>query len=505
MRGVPGDIEQRGGTRGSDLAFVIGACVVVGLAALLGASWLKVTLLGLPVGMWIVGAAWGVRYWLRERESGSERVGSWRDAVRPVMDPATASLAPDVDEEDESAGRPVEGFPAVRVASKATREAIRLSLEAGALSARWLDDRLLVLGGRAAEIERLVASWSDRSDAAVRPLRIGMDLPPELLHEIVRAPSGLDIDWRKTTLGADPGATLRRLGLDAGLAHDGSEYPLLIVANEAPGLEAAWHDWGVVNPLSYPSALPRRIDPCQATVRRFDWRREEDVATLRALLDAAAALSRHPCRLTLADRFRGRRPSPDLTGDSSHQLVLGDAMLRIGALLGASGRAMPGDIQRIAARVLGAWLSTAPEVGPQRSEFATTVQRTLDDEPTALLRCAAAHFAEFDDDAGMETLRAAARSFEGVELLGDADCFLHAEIVGGDGHAITVGRIAAGIWLTCLTAKAERLEFLLDDIFDDLRDAAWLSRRGQDHMMLRQITRDALALRGLRSTFAAAA
>ncbi|MFG0284961.1 MAG: hypothetical protein ACF8R7_11110 [Phycisphaerales bacterium JB039] len=498
MRGVIGDSEQ-GSRVGSDLAFVIGACVVVGLAALLGASWLKATLLGLPAGMWIVGAAWGVRFWLRERDDAG-KLGSWRDAVRPVMDPATASLVL-VDEDDEPAGRPIDGFPAVRIASKATQDAMRLGLEASALSARWLDDRLLVLGGRAAELERLVASWSDRSEAPVRPLRIGLDLPPDLLHEIVRAPSGAEIDWRRTTLGADPGATLRRLGLDAGLAHDGSDYPLLIVANEAPGLEAAWHDWGVVNPLSYPSALPRRIDPCQTTVRRFDWRREEDVATLRALLDAAAALSRHPCRLTLADRFRGRRPSPALTGGSS---ALAGAMLRIGQLLGASGRAMPGDVQRIAARALGAWLSTAADVGRQRCELATTVQRLLDDEAATLLRCAAAHFAEFDDDAGMDTLRQAARLLEGVEILGDADCFLHAEIVGGAGDPITVGRIAAGIWLTCLTAKAERLEFLLDDIFDDLRDAAWLSRRGQDHMMLRQITRDALALRG-RTTFAAAA
>src|SRR5690606_5336956 len=73
MRAFPHDGPGPGQRAGSDLAFVAVACVVVGVAALLGATWLKATLLGLPVGMWLVGAAWGVRWWLRERWGGGAR------------------------------------------------------------------------------------------------------------------------------------------------------------------------------------------------------------------------------------------------------------------------------------------------------------------------------------------------------------------------------------------------------------------------------------------------
>src|SRR5690606_32011681 len=76
MRAFLHDGPAPGQKAGSDLAFVAVACVVVGVGALLGASWLKATLLGLPVGMWIVGAAWGVRWWLRERGGSEVRGGA---------------------------------------------------------------------------------------------------------------------------------------------------------------------------------------------------------------------------------------------------------------------------------------------------------------------------------------------------------------------------------------------------------------------------------------------
>src|SRR5690606_5054120 len=145
--------------------------------------------------------------------------------------------------------------------------------------------------------------------------------------------AGAPIEWRPVSLGSDPASAIRRLGLDAALAHDGGDYPLLVIASEQPGLEAGCYDWGIVNPLSYPSALPRRMDPSRLSVREFDWRREEDVATLRALLDAAAALSRHPCRLTLTDRFRGRRPLLELmqvAGEAVAWQPVSESMQRVG-------------------------------------------------------------------------------------------------------------------------------------------------------------------------------
>jgi hypothetical protein len=547
MRAFTHDVPAPGQRAGSDLAFVAVACVVVAVAALLGATWLKTTLLGLPVGMWIVGAAWGVRWWLRER-GGRSRLGEserWAaggrfgeppagtagarggprlaaagwEGSRPRVAPgaqagsasaaAAASLATiEQRASDQPAtGAGVRGFPAIHVARDVAADALRLSVEAGAISACWLDERISLLGGRAAEIERLVAAWSDRGGGGARPLRIGLDVSSEMRDQIARAPSGAPVEWQSVSLGADPASAVRRLNLDAALAHDGGGYPLLLVTAEAPGLEAAWHDWGIVNPLSHPSALPRRMDPSRLSVREFDWRREEDVAMLRALLDAAAALSRHPCRLTLSDRFRGRRPLLELmqfTGDPCAWQPVGDAMGRVGELLSAADPRSASELARTAARLLTAWLSIAPEA-PRRSELATCAERFVGEEPGALLRCAAAHFAAYEDDTGMLCLHRADRALAGAEHVGDADSYLHAEIVNGADSALTVGRAAAGIWFACAVARLDRLDFLRQDIDDDLRDAEWLIGRDQDHLLLRRVARAALAARGVRPAVAAEA
>src|SRR5690606_34391488 len=131
-------------------------------------------------------------------------------------------------------------------------------------------------------------------------------------------------------------------------------------------------------------------------------------------------------------------------------------------------------------------------------ELASCAERFTGDEPGALLRCAAAHFAAYEDDAGMLCLHRAARALAGQETFGDTDAWLHAEIVSGADSALTVGRAAAGIWLACAVAKLDRLEFLRDDIDEDLRDAGWLIGRDQDHLLLRRVTRAALAARGVR-------
>lgn len=560
----PGAPGAPGHKAGSDLAFVAVSCVVVGVAALLGATWLKTALLGLPVGMWLVGAAWGVRWWLRERWGNEARgagrpgeVGGWRTAGglgeppaegsggiagaqaprlaaagwegqqprQPAWSPgsaapggasAAAGAVLASHQAAEAQGGAVSGFPAIHVARGAVEDALRLGVEAGAISARWLDERIHLLGGRAAEIERLVAAWSDRGGGGARPLRIGLDVPSEMRDLIVRAQdvAGAPVEWQPVSLGADPAAAVRRLNLDAALAHDGGGFPLLVVASEQPGLEAGWHDWGIVNPLSYPTALPRRMDPSRLSVREFDWRREEDVATLRALLDAAAALSRHPCRLTLTDRFRGRRPLLELMQVAGAPVgavawrPVGDAMERVGDLLADRDPRSASEVMRTAARVLTAWLSTAPP--PQalrRSELATCAERFCGDEPGALLRCAAAHFAAYEDDSGMLCLHRAGRAIAaaGGETFGDTDAYLHAEIVSGADSALTVGRAAAGIWLACSVAGVERLEFLRDDIDEDLRDAGWLIGRDQDHLLLRRVARAALGARGVRPGVAAEA
>ena len=97
----------------------------------------------------------------------------------------------------------------------------------------------------------------------------------------------------------------------------------------------------------------------------------------------------------------------------------------------------------------------------------------------------------------MLCLQRASRALDGASPVGDSDYYLHAEIVGGADDALTVGRAAAGIWLTC-AAKLDRLPYLAEDIEDDLRDAEWLIGRDQDHLLLRQVTRSARAARGLR-------
>lgn len=414
---------------------VFAASSFVAVAAYLGAEWPRVMTLGAPVGVWaVLAAAGGV--WYSLRRPGGERFGSLLH--RRVTLDWLPRLAP-------------MGYTFVK----------RVALACG------VTDRA---------IERAEDGWVRRLDRAAdsAPLSVGLDVGPELAASVMKASTPTAVRWVDL---AGPGASSHHGPLDAAVSAGNGL--LRITTRESEEREASWYDWSNPRPLSYSSVFPLRVDPSRLTLGEWDGASPEAVA---ALAVAAAALSRSPARLTLADRLAGRRAVSAATVDAAMQRLVEVAL----------DEDCPPALRAPALRAAGAYLSTAERADAAlRLRVARAAASALPGEPEAHLRLAAACFAGMDDEAGYDAAARAELLIRSTrpEPIQNHLAFLQSEVELGLPTPATLGRVAAGIALVCACAPVERVPYMRDDLLDDLRYSGWLVGRDQDRAVLIELFR----------------
>ncbi len=488
------------------LAALAGSCMAVGTTAWLGAEWLRQSVVGLPAGAWVIllataGTA-ALRHLRRRGELGAASFAAWTapsvGASAPRSAPMTTPVAPggvrlflaSDDPDDASEAGPAPSAPiAASVPATPTvgDHAGRLGRSAWSSVSRAA--RAAGLGEAVERVEGGLGAWIDRARGRQGALRIGIDASPDLGAALTRAPGALPIAWARVPRGGDDQADLARHRLDA-LVRQPDHGPVRIVTPELPGKDAAWFDWSEQPPLAYASVFPARIDPCRITLSDG-----EDAGhapeLLRGLVEAAAALSRTPARLDLADRISGRRILPD---PGPHGAPGEGVLLRLLELVVSSERARAHThAARTGARVVGAWACTSDgwiDMATRRRGV-EVAGALLPDDPAALLRLAAVRFADTDDERAFDAMLRAYRALRdaSAEVVGDPLAFLQSEIEHGLPGPMTLGRVASGIGLLCATTPPDRLSLVRDDLLDDMRYSGWLVGRDQDRAVLIEVFR----------------
>lgn len=462
-----------GGT-GPGARFLLAACGVVATGAYLGAEWLRQPFAGLPAGVWIIGIAYGAGYAWSLRTQGGRRA---------AFTPQNLPLAPGVPQAAGWAGLDI-GLVGGRVAA-----------------ASWEGARALAsgLGGSGSRLDDMESRWAaawDHRPVEPRGLRIGLCVGPDVLKTLrIPAPDiGVEVSWVNVRESAADGRALARMGLDAAVFQN-SHGQVRVVTPESGSHEAAWYDWSSARPMTYASVFPMRMDPSRVTIEDLDAGDRAEADVLRAIVLAAATLSRSPGRLTLTDRLRGRGPwraSEDGTPAER-------AMVQLAAVLAASEDATPA--RRAAARAVSAFMAgtDAWVEMDERQRGTRAACRVLGHEPEVALRAAAVAVASGDDRESLEAVGRAAAAVRGDANRTEFDhlAFLQSELECGLASPMTLGRVAAGICLVCASAPPERVPFIRADFMDDVRYAAWLVGRDQDRAVLDSVFR-AMELPGER-------
>jgi hypothetical protein len=475
-------------------SFVVGSCALAATGAMLGADWLKVQSLGTPAGVWVILGGIGLiqsRTYFKARRAAEPSTPSSAVAPRPsdrrrpfassesVASPSRASCEP-----------PLAGAAGLVPADPVTSA---LLTAAGSIADGFLAVSRFGSVSRAGtdRLEETLSEWHDRHAWPTRPLRIGLDVTREVSESLTAAPGALPVEWVEIDPGLDDQADCRARSLDA-LVRQPAYGPLRVAAAEREGRDAAWYDWSVPPPMSYASVFPFRVDSAGFACQDKDWIEHNEAPLLRLLIETGALLSRSPMRLSFSDRLRGRRPVTSSAQPDSKPAPLNGAveacMFRLSRLLDASRReSRTSAAMRAAARVTSAWFSTSAGYFDldTRTAAIETAAKVLD-EPESTLRLAAARFAAGDDDAGLAALLTGHRSIRerGIEPICDHLAFLQSEIENGTADPLTLGRVAAGMGLAYAAAPVDRVEYLKEDLMDDLRYAGWLLGRDNDRALL---------------------
>jgi len=447
---------------------LLGACGLVATSYYLGSTWLAEPALGVPVGVWgaiLVGA------WTRMLHTPTRR--AWF-LERPVIrsEPARGRVWP----------RNVVASMALETVAKGASVGVTLLDElSGGVGTSSPSERLAALHDNAA--------WPER------PLRVGLQVPDSVSGPLIGAPGNSPVEFVVLSdMDVDPSICQRHV-LDAVVRGDGECITLRTASRY--GRDAAWFDWAGQRPLAYSSVFPLRLDPDRVSLGKGVGR--EDAPIARALIEAAATLSRTPQRLNFADRMQGRRPlsarvsnlGATLDADAIH----GDLSLR--HLAYAMSRGQLGDVRSLgakaAARAVSAWIATR-DSGLDEAERVAIMEsaaRIAGDEPEVLLRLAASRISAFHDGDGIETLLRAQHMLTHGEVLQGADhlSFVQSEIAHGSYGPMTLGRVAAGLCMVCSTAPAESLTHLRDDLLEDMRYSGWLVGADADRALLMDVFR----------------
>lgn len=362
-------------------------------------------------------------------------------------------------------------------------------------------------------------AWDDRL-WPVRGVRIGLDLPAELADAIADAPGADDVAFLALPPRSSPEEAFRRGTLDALVRLDGAG-GLETLTPESEGRDAGWYDWAGLRPLTYAALFPVRFD-CARVCLPADWQGErergesvrpgtEHIALARAVIESAAVLARCPWRLSLQDRLMGRAPlsaagsrprpfAPYVPRRDAVQAALHRLSER---MLAVETATLPTGAQRAAARVVSAFVaSSLCRMRPaDRRRFVEAADRIAGDEVEVTLRKAAVLLASYADQPALEAIRRAdailqKRIREGgadTMLAGlghagtDPSAFIQGELETSNGDPLALGRLAAGLCLICAPLSGEKIEYLREDVLDDLRFCKWAIGRDQDRALISDV------------------
>ena len=438
-----------------------GASALVGVSYVLGAQWLANPAMGIPAGAWLVILA----------TAGSKLVVDERARALPVDE---APLAPTT----------------------------RAKWPEGSVVGTMLDVSGRLAGATVRVVDRaLRTNFQDHLSAAhdtiawpTRPLRIGLRAGAELVRTLPEISGTCPVEWFTLSGSTDAATACRRHLLDAVVWSSADEAEIL--TSVSPGAEASWYDWAAQRPLSYASVFPHALDPERVTLAGDAGPLEGAPRVARALVEAAASLSRRPERLDLGDRLRGRRPDQDIAARDGYSPADEPARLGDGAL-DALAEAVAKDVdparsthlERVAARVVTAHLATREMDHARRLRLMEHAAEIVAAEPEVLLRLAAARFGALRDGPAFEALARAdyALRESAAVAVPDPFEFIQSELTMGCGGALSVGRVAAGICLLCAHTPRERLRYLRDDLMDDMRYSGWLVGADPDRRLLMDV------------------
>jgi len=358
----------------------------------------------------------------------------------------------------------------------------------------WASRGLMALIGRSARAFSGLASFArpaaphlgmhrmDESNWPSRPLRFGVMQPGAWSRFLTQSQGLFVTEW--VTL--DDGADCRGHILDAVLRRSGDSGIELDVC-ENPDHDAAWFDWGTPCPLSYPAVFPTRLDPARLTLPSID---NDDARLVRAVMESAALLSRHPARITSDDRVNGRRAMQGTTDAPGEIDVLSVSMQALAYYL---TYAPTSAASRAASRVLGSYLATSPAWPDDRSRILTMdhAARISSDEVQTMLRLGAVRLSMAEDHAGIDAIERADRMLRDNQMVSTTsqEAFITAELEHGQPGPLTIGRIAAGICMLVSTMPASRVPYFRDDLFEDMRFCSLLIGRDQDRKLLMEVFR----------------
>lgn len=454
------------------LPLLAGTCGVVATAAILGYKPLYMGLLGLPAGVWIIGAVQAAAWAASRGEAWLERL---------VTSNSAPWDRPQADDAESQARAAVEPAP-------------------------YSQERT---APHDSEIERLSMKYAARLDRANlngAPLRIGVERSAATQCVVnATVPGELDVEWLDIEPGTPEAVTLRRWRLDA-LVRPLGESGVQVVTPEHPGREAAWFDWSSPRPLSYTAVFPVRLDCARLTIEHVDGTSEALQELAASLVRAAAAMSRVPARLSLTDRLHGRMPSTGFEAPSeanrrhAADYCIEDVALRLSRLDSSLGiRAAP----VAAARLVSAWCATAVRASSAlRLAAADAAGRIASREAEVALRVLATRAAvgtEPVDENALTEARDLVRE-RASELLNDQMAMVQAELETAGGDPLAMGRLLAGIALVAGASTPDRLALLREDFADDANHAAWLVGREQDRVMLLNAFRTMQGVATLRLT-----
>jgi len=435
-----------------------GASALVGVSYLLGASWLANPAMGIPAGAWLVILA----------TAGSKLVMDERAKARPLDDapPARSSRA--------QWPEGTVGGGILDVSGRCTGAVVRAV------------DRVL-----RTDFQGCLSDVHDTLTWPSRPLRIGVRAGTELIRTLPEMDGACPVEWFTLSGASDESAACRRHLLDAVVWSRADHGEIL--TSIAPSTEASWYDWAHPRPLSYASVFPHTIDPERVSLLGDAGAPQAAPRVIRSLVEAAAALSRRPERLSLCDRLRGRRPDEDVSArdeasPADEPARLADAALDslAEALQRDTHAASATHVERTAARVVTAHLAGCEMDDARRLRLMEHAAQVAGHEPEVLLRLAAVRFGALRDGPAFEALARAdwALRERRDTPIHDPFEFIQGELAHGRAGTLSVGRVAAGICLLCAGTPRERLRYLRDDLMDDMRYSGWLVGADPDRRLL---------------------
>ena len=351
--------------------------------------------------------------------------------------------------------------------------------------------------------EDTVRGWLERADWPARPIRVGLKVSDAAAELLLDAPGGIDIEWYRVPPHENAETVCQEYMLDA-VVHEAADGGMVVFTLEHEDADSQWYDWGRAVPLSFISLFPVRFDCSRITLDAnadgSPWLNPHSAVATRAIVEAAAVLSRTPARVKLEDELRGRRAIRPMTLEQDNfgryptgRDPLQYVLKRLVSVIEHAATGPASVAERACARVASAFLATASA----RVDDATRMRgleiaaRVSGNEPEVMLRLAAVRFSSVRDESAIDALIRADRMLrtQAVHPGLDSLAFVLSELEHGPGSQLTLGRIAAGVVLASAGRSLNELLYVRDEIAEDMRYSNWLNEREQDQLLLVEVFR----------------